>query len=302
MATRPTTRKNNADSKENKDLAPVDDARETAIAVQDSLPDFMKGHGGAGLEDIGQDDVETPRIKLLQGVSPEVEEFDTARSGNFWHALMERDLGSEIRVVPLFIDRSAILWRPRWDGGGILARSSDMEKWSPSNGQFEVKPVKGDSRSCIWKTGRTVAESGLLEWGSSVPWDPNSAPAATRMYNLVLAFPDHPDVIPGVVTLQRSSIRVARKLLGKMRVSRAPIYGTVFTLTRIKDVNPSGDEFWNYKFVSNGFVSDADQFRAYEEMHNQFKDTGLKVADEDSLQGEGEATGDGGIQDDDVNF
>ena len=63
---------------------------------------------------------------------------------------------------------------------------------------------------------KTVAKSGLAEWGSYNPDESSSPPAATRMYNAVVMIPDFLEFSPAVVTMQRAAIKVARKLLGKM--------------------------------------------------------------------------------------
>ena len=63
----------------------------------------------------------------------------------------------------ILVDQRYILWRPRWEGGGILARADDGVHWSPANASFTVKPVKGVNKTAIWNTKRTVEESGLAK-------------------------------------------------------------------------------------------------------------------------------------------
>jgi hypothetical protein len=251
----------------------------------------MQGMRGQGTERLGQGDIETPRLKLLQSVSPECEEFDEAKSGEFWHSVAEVSLGAEVRIVPLFIDMRAILWRPRHEGGGILARADDGVHWTPPNATFEVRPFKDNKKTVKWSTKPTVAASGLLEWGSADPEDPNSQPAATRMYNMAVALPDFPELGLGVVTLQRSGIRVARKFLGKLKLMSVPSFGCYFTMGRVKDQNPSGDTFFNYSFTAAGHVQDEEEFLQYKELYEGFKAMGLNIKDLESAQDEGAIDG-----------
>jgi hypothetical protein len=252
-------------------------------AVAHAVPDFMKAYAGAGTEMITGADIETPRIKLLQAISPEVEEFDDARNGEFWHTTSETSLGKEVRIVPIYIDIRAILWRPRHDGGGILARADDGVHWVPAQGNFTVKPIKGSPKTVTWSTKPLVAQSGLLEWGSSVPGDPNSMPAATKMYNMVVVLPDFPDLPPGVVTLQRSGIRVARKFLGKLKISKAPSFGMYFTMDSIREEGEEGP-YNNYRFTADGLVTDEDEFHNYRELYERFKEMGLQIRDLETVQ------------------
>jgi hypothetical protein len=260
--------------------------RENPLATA-SMPTFMQGMAGMGTEKIGAGDIETPRLKLLQSVSPECEQFDTAKQGDFWHSVAEVSLGKEVKIVPLYIDMRAILWRPRHEGGGILARADDGINWSPAHGSWNVQPFKDNKKRVTWKVAPTVAASGLLEWGSSDPDDPNSPPAATRMYNMALALPDFPELGIGVVTLQRAGIRVARKFMGKLKLMSMPSFGCYFTMTNVKDQNDQGDTFYNYSFNAEGFVQDEEEFLQYKELYEGFKRMGLNIKDLETAQDEG---------------
>ncbi len=268
----------------------------TAVST-DVVPDFMKGYKGQGVENITANDIETPRIKLLQGVSEEIKIFDNAKPGEFWHSVAEMSLGPNPRIVPIYVDLRAILWRPRHEGGGILARADDGQHWVPPNAEFEVRPYKDNKKVVKWRTKPLVAASGLLDWGSTDPEDPNSAPAATRMYNIAVALPDFPELGVAVVTLQRSGIRVARKFMGKLKLMSVPSFGTYFTMGITEDSNPSGDSFYNYTFTQAGLVQTIEEFTMYRELYEKFKEMGLQIRDLESAQSdviEGEATTSGG--------
>ena len=265
----------------------------TAVAVKagtalaQPIPEFMQGQRGMGVENIGVGDIETPRIKLLQAVSPECEQFDDAKPGHFWHTIAEKSLGKELRIVPVYVDLRAILWRPRWDGGGILARADDGIHWSPPSGEFEIHPSKDNKKHTVkWVLKPTVAESGLLDWGSHDPSDPNSQPAATRMYNVAVALPDHPDLGAAVLTLQRSGVRPARKFMGKLKLMPVPSFGAYFKMGSVSEDNKSGDSFLNYTFTADGLVQEPEEFYAYKELYEGFKSMGLQIKDLENAQEE----------------
>ena len=259
-----------------------------AMAIHEQVPDFMKPMRGQGTENIGQNDIETPRIKLLQAVSDEITNFDNAKPGEFWHSIAEVSMGSEVRIVPLYTDMRAILWRPRHQGGGILARADDGIHWSPAEASFTVQPYKDQPKHLVqWKTTPLVSNSRLLEWGSSDPSNSESQPAATRMYNMAVALPDHPELGIGVITLQRSGIKVARKFMGKLKLMSAPSFGCYFTMGQVLDQNDQGDKFFNYSFTAAGFVQDHDEFNTYHELYEQFKRLGLNIKDLEGAQDEG---------------
>ena len=243
------------------------------------LPAFMQKHPGFG--GLGAGDVEMPRLKLLQASSSELTEFNNAKQGEFWHSLIDQPFGSTVRICPIYIDWRFILWRPREAGGGILARADDGKHWTPDDTEFTVRLKSG--REVKWRTARTVAASRLDRRGSYDPSDPNSPPAATRMYSIVCSFPDRKDLPPAVVTLQRATIKAATKLIGALKVLRAPSFGVIFEMASFKDKSPSG-EFYNYAFEMVGPVGDK---AFYEENFAQFRffmEQGLKVKDLEGAQ------------------
>ena len=235
-----------------------------------TLPSFMEGQQGAGTENISFADIEVPRIKLMQSNSPELEVYDWLRNGDFLHTSAEESLGKSVKIVPIYIDQQYILWNPRENGGGILARAWDGIHWSPANAEFKVKLDKKDGGlDVVWRTSTTVASSRLDQWGTLNPADPKSPPAATRMYNIVCAFPEHPNLQWAVVTMQRSAIKIAKRLLAKLKTSQAPMYGMVFEMRSVEDKNPVGQKFNNYQFVGSGLITDEEVFIRYKTEHQK---------------------------------
>lgn len=266
-----------------KHVATTDDTKKAVSTVNSPLPDFMQGKQGAGTDNLDVSDMEIPRIKLIQAISPEVTIHDNIKPGEFWHTLAEESLGKEVRVVPVFIDRRYILWKPRKSGGGILARADDGVHWNPGNAEFQVQ--LDNKKNVTWRTKPTVEESGLAEWGSADPQDPNSQPAATLMYTFVVAMPDYPELGYAQLTLQRGSVTVAKNLIGKIRMHKAPSYGRVFKMASVDENGPSGP-YVNYRFTADGFVQDETTFKAYEALYEQFRQKGLTIKDIETLNGD----------------
>jgi len=245
------------------------------------LPAFVQEHARLGGVDVGN--LEMPRLKLLQAASRELTEFNNAKQGEFWHSLIDESFGSTVRICPIYIDWRFILWRPREAGGGILARADDGKHWTPADIEFTIKLEGG--HEVKWRTARTVAASGLDKRGSYNPSDPNSPPAATRMYSIVCSFPDRQDSQPAVVTLQRAASKAATNLIGILKGQRAPSFGLIFEMTSFKDKSRSG-EFYNYAFEMVGPV---EQKPFYEENFAQYRffiEHGLKVKDLERAQEE----------------
>lgn len=253
----------------------------TSIVVASATPNFMAQYAGQGAEAISNADAEIPRIKLIQALSPELQEHEDLRQGEFWHTVSETSLGKSLRIVPLYMWQMYILWNPRESGGGIIARADDGVHWTPDSGEFTVKINKG-AKSVSWKLAPTVASSGLDQWGSYDPDNKNSQPAATKMYSIVAYLPDFPELSPCIITLQRSSIKVARRFIGKLKITRAPSFGQIFQMASTQEQGDQGS-YWNYKLSGDGFVQDEAEFNLYKGLYEQFKASGVKIKDIDGV-------------------
>jgi hypothetical protein len=261
---------------------------DTALA---EMPAFMRQDVDLGKENIGREDMDMPRLKLIQGTSKELQLYDELKAGHFFHSAAEMIFDESFRVVPIYFDRQYILWRPLEAGGGIIARATDGIHWQPAAGEAKTRLDKKDGgHEVTWKWKGTVEASGLANWGTMNPNDPNSPPAATLMYNFLLAFPDHPDLMPAVLTFQRSSIKIGRKFNTKLKTVRTPLFGSVFTLSSYDDHNNANQDFKNINITGAGMVTDAALYDMYKNLHLAVTNTGLNIKDVDSMQSDPENT------------
>lgn len=281
--------------------------QEVSATVHDALstegfnnvPDFMRGDAGQGTEHIGREDMETPRLKLISAVNPELQQYDGLLPGMFLHTASGDIMKPPFRVVALYTDKRFILWNPRDSGGGILARADDAIHWNPPSGEFTVKLDKKDGGATVkWKLAATVEASRLAEWGTMDPADPKSQPAATEMYNFVFAFPDYPDLIPAVFSFQRGSIRAGRKLNTKLKTVRAPIYGVMMEMDSEVDKNSRNQDYYVPVVTAKGLLTDGNLYSEYKTYYEGLRSDGLKIKDIESAQDEAaEPAAEGGGKD-----
>lgn len=253
----------------------------------DQLPAHMQDKVGKGTENINAEDMGIVQYKLMQALSPELTERDDLRPGDFLHTGTGENLGNSWVAVFVHYQRQYILWRPRDEGGGILARALDGKHWDPPNREFTVNLDKKDGGIPVtWVTAKTVAASGLAAWGTMNPEDPMSPPAATKML-CFLALPyQNPDMGPAILTFQRTSLKKGAQLLSKVRMVRGPMFGTAYKIDSFEDTNAAGQRFMNMRAESVGFIQDEAFSAQLESLHESFSQTGFDVRDVDSLQDE----------------
>lgn len=209
-----------------------------------------------GFGNVSTDDLLVPRVKLLQGLSPEVQ--DNPRqffSGEYYHSALGEMLGSELMIVPLQVQRTIELWAPRDDGQGILARSTDGIHWDKPNTRFEVKLKH---KRVVWDTKSSVQESGLAEFGSSDPGNPKSAPIASLTYRLGLFLVERPELGPALMIVSKTSTRSAQDLLSRVHLRHSA--GTDFFRQQYRmgvTKKTSGpNEYYNPTFHNAGNVTE----------------------------------------------
>ena len=287
-----------AKATQSKAIAP---RRQGNVTAGNQAPAFMKGHEGKGTEKLDAADMEIPRLRIVNAIEQElIASHEGLKPGDFFHTLTETILPAPLKIVPIHVSKRVVLWRPRppIDAGGILARADDGVHWVPANKEFEVKIDKRGTK-VKWKTADTVEESGLMAWGTYDPQDENSQPAATLCYVYVVDLPDHPELSPCVLMLQRGAVKPAKKWNSKINVigSRAPIYGQQYIMDSFlqpRSDNPA-EKFHNYVFTADGFVEDEAIFKRNAQLAEQFEKKGVKVHD---FENQNDDTGGGGSEDD----
>lgn len=256
--------------------------------TSEQLPDYLrKGVAVDNKDNFTAADFVIPRVKLLQGISKEVETFEAAKAGIFWHTGLDMPLGDNFRFVVCSRNRKMLLVAPIEDGQGVLARSEDCAKWDKV-GKWEVK-VKGQKKPQLWEIDTlNVAESSVAKWGSKINGDEDSPPAATLFYDYLVLLPDYPELGPTLISLARSQIKVAKKGLNdKIELHKSagrPMQSVLFQ-TKAVDDSSDGQNFKNWAFTGAGFAPEPLFLKAAD-----LKDVlanGYKTTDEAGLGEEG---------------
>ncbi len=108
-------------------------ASTAVVARHENLPAVMsfENDEGGGMENVDGDSVAIPYIKLLQKMSPEVDDEDDkripeAKIGMFYHTITEK-LYDNLVIIPCHFDRVFNEWVERDAGGGFKGRHTVAE-------------------------------------------------------------------------------------------------------------------------------------------------------------------------------
>jgi len=114
------------------------------------LMSMFEEQSGAGLENLTQDDLALPFIKILSGLDPILDEREDARKGDLYNTVTGQVYkGKEgIRVVSCAFQKRFIQWAPRGQGSGaplnIFSPGETMPKTERSSEDNKDYVVGGD--------------------------------------------------------------------------------------------------------------------------------------------------------------
>jgi hypothetical protein len=264
------------------------------VAKEEQVPDYIREHmTKERIGNLDESDRIVPRLQLLQAISPEVTEYDNAKAGCFWHNLAAENLSDRVKAIPIIVRKSVILWAPRGDDRGILARSMECIHWDNPNMEFQVK-LKGIAKPMVWATKGSVKESGLLEFGSSVPGDSNSNPAASLTYNTLWYLVDYPGYSPVVVINTRSSLKPTQQLYNRIEMRQGAHWTQLWELGVVQEKGAEGPYF-NYTYRSAGYPTQ-EAMNAAHRLYDRFKE--MEWAANDEAEKEAATRSNGSINED----
>lgn len=151
-------------------------------------------------------DIRLPRIELTQALSSAVQD-GTHKQGTLINYITKQELKAPVVFVPVYIFKSAILWRPRAEGGGIVYKTQD----------FTDPQVRKD-----------------------IEWSGDQKPKATLYINAVCKVEG--EDMPLVASFCNTSLKAGTNLLSMVALS-GTAWNYSYVLTPVKTQNNQGTFF-----------------------------------------------------------
>jgi hypothetical protein len=114
------------------------------VAVFDAA--MFEADAGRGMENMGQEDLALPFLKVLSGNDPVLDENETARKGDIYNtvtgAIFKGKYG--VRVIPCAYQRRFIQWAPRGSGTG-----APVAIYEPQDGRPRTERSPEDNKDYV---------------------------------------------------------------------------------------------------------------------------------------------------------
>ncbi len=222
----------------------------SALATSD-VPEYLRNKGPArGSEDVGSDDMIIPRLELVQGLSPCLDEsnsayIDGAKIGQLYNNVTREVYGKSIEVIPVFWKKEFIVWKSRKSGGGFVGAFTTMEAAEVARAAQE----KPDDH----QVNDTVNQFCLLR-----------NPTSGRLEQIV-------------ISMAITKLKISRQWQSLIRLNEGDSFSRVYTLGTAVEKNKIGEPYQNYTIKSGGYVTEA-EFNQAEALYELVK-SGMAVAD-----------------------
>jgi hypothetical protein len=213
-----------------------------------TLPAHLQTGVATGNENITADDIQIPRIKLLQKMSPEIDEgsprfIPAAKPGMLLNSVTN-ETSEEIYCMNMFFESGVTVFKQRDLGGGFF-------------GNFLTED---DAKNALTREGMDIGEYDI---------------AATHTHTLLLINAETMTIeMPAVMDFASSKLKVSRSWNSDLQLkcgNTTPRFGAIYRMFGKMDRNPKGQTWHNVDFTHVGWA-DAKMFEEasnhYERMHS----------------------------------
>ena len=206
-----------------KAVATKEDAS-TAVAAFD--PSMFEQDAGSGNENIGQDDLALPFLKIISGLDPLLDDIEELRKGDIYNTVTgDIYKGKEgVRVIPCAYQRRFIEWAPRGQGSG-----APVNIFTPDEERPRTERSRDDNREYVVGGSGTYIED--------------------TQQHFVLVLNDDGSASPALIAMKSTQLKKGRKwnsmiqgrtAMGKNGPFQMPRFSNVYLLKSVSEENSKG--------------------------------------------------------------
>jgi len=205
-------------------------------------PTMFEQDAGRGMENLGQEDLALPFLKVLSGNDPVLDENETARKGDIYNTVTGRAYKGKdgIRVVPCAYQRRFIQWAPRGSGTG-----APVAIYEPGEGRPETQRSADDNKDYVVGGNGEYIEETHQHFVILINEDGSHETALIAMKSTQLK-----------KSRKWNSMMASRSMMGKNGPFTPPRFSHVYHLKTIAEENSKGS--WHgWEMSCEGPIDDA---------------------------------------------
>jgi hypothetical protein len=209
-------------------------AAKKAVAKADQVPAHIRQDSNRGSENVESQDVQIPRISVLQDLSPQIKKdkpefIPGAEVATIFNVLTGELYPEGLEFVPVYFEKDHLVWKTRKAGGGLIRRCDSAEEAAELAATNEVyEYIESPNHVCI------LLKDGMPDCEVSIPMAVGKA-------------------------------KVSRKLNSLVRLNGGDRFSRVYKLSVVPDEGQGG-EYYNFAVDNVGWADEA-AFGAAEKLY-----------------------------------
>ena len=206
------------------------------LVTKDVPAHVLKGTG-LGNEEVGKDHLQTPRVKLLQQLSNEVdinhsEHIEGCTPGDFINTVTKESYGTELYVLNVKFTEDFVVWKKREIGGGLV----------------------GNFKSLAEATDHLTSQDLDVEQHDIIQ---------TQSHLLMRKDPDTGSTgIPFIMDFASSKLRVSRSWNSQIQTKGGDRFASLWKMKSVQTANKAGQKFMNLGVEFEGWTTEDDYKKA----------------------------------------
>jgi|TARA_R110002051_G_scaffold314894_1_gene392484 hypothetical protein len=209
----------------------------TIDLVSKDVPAHVMKGTGLGNEEVGKDHLQTPRVKLLQQLSNEVDKnhseyIEEAIPGDFINSVTKENYGTELYILNVKFTEDFVVWKKREIGGGLIGNFKSLA---------EATDYLNDQSLDIDQHDIIQTQSHLL-----MRKDPETGSLG----------------IPFIMDFASSKLRVSRSWNSQIQTKGGDRFASLWKMKSVQTANKAGQKFMNLGVEFEGWTTEEDYIEA----------------------------------------
>lgn len=212
------------------------------ILPQVEVPDYIRRDSARGNESVTTEDIQIPRLELVQDLSPILKTNDAAAPGLLYNSVTEEIYGSTVLFVPIVFNKQYLVWKDRKQGGGFMGAFK-----TPGEAQARVNEAaeQGENPRFISIIPTPIHYGLLLQ---------QLAGGGIRMTEIAISMP-------------RSKEKISKRLNSMVQLGEGDRFSRVYAIGSAAASSQAGD-YYNFDIRPHGWTP-KDVYLAAENIYNK---------------------------------
>ena len=215
----------------------VETTSTTIDLVSKDVPAHVLKGTGLGNEEVGKDHLQTPRVKLIQTMSNEVDKnhsefIEKLAPGDFLNSVTKENYGTEMYVLNVKFTEDFVVWKKREIGGGLVGNFKSLAE---ATDYLNAQDLDVDQHDVIQTQSHLLIEKNAESGNLGIPF---------------------------IMDFASSKLRVSRSWNSQIQTKGGDRFASLWKMKSVQTANKVGQKFMNLTVDFEGWATEDDYLEA----------------------------------------